>query len=434
MIIFDANVLFGLSPDDPKFDLLRALKQSGQQHVSIPWMVQEELIAQRVLRHAEAHRAAESATRDLNRIAPWLHERGPKPFNRSTASDYWRQAYGRLFEIVETSGDVARQALLREANCEKPAKGPDAKDKGGARDAAIWLSVVEYLKVNPDENVYFVTANTRDFGDGSEFPAPMADDIKGLEDRLTLLTSFDSVVSEFSTPLEIDKAHIEKDLASLLTSEAALTLLAKAGRELLAAQTGPWAGNAVQDFLSQLAPADTYPQINWSTLVSEPQVVLRRVRDVAGHKIGEDAWYTAIVDWILVGLAAVPGATSSALASRTFPVAVPTRIACQWRTKLLFSNRPEEPPVLLQYWPPEPLDPAEQDEWQPLIQKAMPQRTTPQLFTDFPTGSGPWALAMIAMFAIMTLTKKRREGDAAENPANLFDASGGTQAEDDDPT
>jgi hypothetical protein len=146
LIIFDTSALFGLSPDNPKFDLLQALKHSGQQQVSIPWMVQEELVAHRVLRHAEAHSAAVSAARDLNRVAPWLGERGPKPFNRGEASDYWRQAYGRLFQIVETSGDVARQALLREANCERPAKGPDAKDKGGARDAAIWLSVVEYLK------------------------------------------------------------------------------------------------------------------------------------------------------------------------------------------------------------------------------------------------------------------------------------------------
>jgi len=177
----------------------------------------------------------------------------------------------------------------------------------------------------------------------------MAEDIKGLEDRLALLTSFDSVVSAFSTPLDIDEEHIEKDLASLLTSEAALTLLAGAGRELLAAQTGPWGGNAVQAFLSELVPADTYPQVSWSTWASEPKVVLRRVQDVAGHKIGEDAWYTAIVDWILVGLASVPSAMSTPLAPHAF--SVPTRIACQWRTKLLFSSRTGEPPVLLQYWP-----------------------------------------------------------------------------------
>lgn len=82
MIIFDTNVLFGAQPGRPqKFDLLWALKQSGQQHVSIPWMVQEELVAQRVLTRAKAHDAAVSATRNLNRLAPWLSERGPKPYS-----------------------------------------------------------------------------------------------------------------------------------------------------------------------------------------------------------------------------------------------------------------------------------------------------------------------------------------------------------------
>jgi hypothetical protein len=420
VIIFDTNVLFGLSPDDPKSDLLLALRHSGQQQVAIPWMVLEELVAQRVLRHAEAHAEAVSATRDLNRVAPWLREPGPEPFNRGAASDHWRQAYGRLFEIIETSGDVARQALVREANREKPAK--EAKDKGGARDAAIWLSVVEFLKGHPDEKAWFVTANSRDFGDGSGFPAPMDEDIKGLEDRLELLPSFDAVVSAFTTPLDIDQ-DVEKDLAGLLTSEAALTLLTGAVREALAAQPGPWQGNAVQAFLAGLTPADSYPQVSWSTLAGQPTVVLRRVQDPAGHKIGEDAWYTAIVDWILVGLASVPTTASTPLAPHGF--SIPTRIACQWRTKLLFSSRPGEPPVLLQSWVPESLDPAEQDEWQPLVRKAVPQITTPQLLPDFPSGS-PMALAVLAAFVIAAVIKERREGGTAGGPGNPFDALGDT--------
>jgi hypothetical protein len=238
-------------------------------------MVQEEFVAHRVLRHVEAHAAAVSATRDLSRAAPWLREPGPGAFNRDEASDYWRKAYGRLFEILDTSGDAARQALLREANCEKPAKGPDAKDKGGARDAAIWLSAVEYLKGNPDEKAFFVTGNTRDFGDGSEFPAPMSDDIKGIEDRLQVLTSFDSVVSEFSTPLDIDEEDTERDLADLLTSDTALSLLAGAVRDILAADPGLRGGNAVRSFLPEVGPSGGYPQINWSTWASDPKVILR---------------------------------------------------------------------------------------------------------------------------------------------------------------
>jgi PIN domain len=416
VIIFDTSAVFGLSPDDRKFDLLRALKQSGQQRVAIRWMVQEELVAHRVLAHEKAHAEAARAARDLNRAAPWLREPGPRAFNRDEASDYWCKAYARLFEIMDTSGDVARQALAREANCEKPAKGPDAKDKGGARDAAIWLSVVEYLKDNPDEEVCFVTGNTHDFGDGSEFPAPMSDDVKGVEGRLQVLTSFDSVVSEFSTPLDIDEGDTERELAGRLTSDTALALLAGAVRDLLAAQPGLRGGNAVQSFLPEVVPAGGYPQVNWSTWVSEPKVILRRVRDAAGHEIGEDTWYTATVDWILVGLASVPGGTvSTSLAPRG--MTIPVRVACQWRTKLLFSNRPGEPPTLLQSWPPQSLDPAEQDDWQPLVQKAMPQLALPQL-ADIPGGVAPLVfLLALGLVAIFGGKKDRPDGGNPPGPA-----------------
>jgi hypothetical protein len=36
VIIFNGRALFGPGPDDPKVDLLRALKQSGEQWVGIP--------------------------------------------------------------------------------------------------------------------------------------------------------------------------------------------------------------------------------------------------------------------------------------------------------------------------------------------------------------------------------------------------------------
>lgn len=406
MIIFDTNAVFGLSPDDPKFDLLRALKQSGRQRVAIPWMVLEELVAQRVLQHAKAHAQAMAAVRDLNRAAPWIREPGPRPFDRSEASDYWRKAYGKLFEIIDTSGDVARRALVREANREKPAKGPDSKDKGGARDAAIWLSVVEYLQDNPDEEVCFVTGNTHDFGDGSAFPAPMADDIKGFEDRLQILTSFDSVVSAFSTPLDINEEHAERDLAALLTSDTALSLLAGAVRETLDAQHRLWEGTgAVQALMPGHPTTVGYPQVTWSTWVSEPQVILRRVQDASGHKIGEDAWYTAIVDWILVGTASAAGTLTTSPPGYSLPA--PRLIACQWRTKLLFSNRPGEPPTLLQYWPPRPLDPAEQDEWQPLIQKATPPLTGI---------SGDVSAMILAFGAMVSAWKKGKSDDSEPSP------------------
>lgn len=417
MIIFDSSVLYGQQPDDPKFDVLLALRQSGQQRAAIPWMVREELVAHRVLRHAQAHREAVSAIRELNRVAG-TGESEPRPFDRDAISDRWRKEYDRLFKVIDTSGEAARKALLREANCQKPAK-EGAKDKGGARDAAIWFSVVEYLKNNPGEKVYFVTANTRDFGDGSEFPGPMADDIEGIEDRLEILTSFDSVVSVFSTPLAIDADHIQNDLVGLLSSEAARKRIARNVTEQLAAQTGPWGGNEVQVFLAGLASANTYQPVRWGGWDTEPRVVLRRVRNAAGHRIGDDDWYTAVVDWILVGRASVP--SSSIMPFAVSAVPVPRWIACEWRTKLLFSNREGEAPTLLKYWPPATLNASEQDEWEPLVRAAVPQITTSQLsgITSEQLSSisgSPLGLAILAAGLLWAITRKKPDDPEIDEP------------------
>jgi hypothetical protein len=129
----------------------------------------------------------------------------------------------------------------------------------------------------------------------------------------------------------------------------------------------------------------------------------------------------------MVGLASIPNASTTPLTAHL--VTVPTWIACQWRTKLLFSSKPGEPPTLLQNWPPESLDAAEQDEWEPLVGKAVPQITTPK-FPDIPAGNPWWALLFLAI-AYMASAKKTRDGSVAGSPGNLFDALGDTPGDDD---
>ncbi|MFH8219604.1 PIN domain-containing protein [Streptomyces sp. NPDC018057] len=396
MIVFDTSALFGLSPDDSKFDLLRALLRSGQQRVAIPWMVQEELVAQRVLNHAEAHKKAVAATSGLNRTAPWRVERGPAAFDAEVAKNYWRTKYSGLFEVIETSGAVANQALMREAYCLKPANSPEAKNKGGARDAAIWLSVVDFLQNNPEESVCFVSANTSDFGDGVTYPSPMKEDIIGMEERLTHLTSFDAVVAAFSNPLEIDMEHIESVLTGLLTAEETRTSLEGSAKEILTATTSSWAGNEVQGFLSGLTPTNGYPSVRWNAWTAAPNAILRRVSDVSGHQIGEEEWYTATVDWILVGIALRP---PTVVTSTAFTNATVGQVACQWRTKLLFSSKQGEVPTILQSLPPEALDPEEKADWEPLVHKGMAPMT----------GSAP-VLALLAASLIAAFGKGKGIG------------------------
>jgi hypothetical protein len=364
LIIFDTSILFGLHPDNPTFDLLRALKHSGHHKVGIPWMVQEELAAQRALAYSEAHKKAVSAIRALNKAAPWAVEPDPDEYDAEAARTFWREEYQEAFEIISTSGEAARLALYREANCEKPAKGMEVKDKGGAGDVAIWLSVVDYLKAHPQEQVCFVSSNTKDFGEGTSYPPTMADDIKGMEARLTHLSSFDAVVSEFTKPLDIDHEHIEGVLKGLLTSQEALTPIEAAAQELLTAGDFSLAGNEVQGIPSGLSPHLGYPPARWNSWVGAPTAVLRDVNNASGHEIGGEKWYTATVDWVLIGTAVRPFSSARLLNTTN-------QVACQWRTKLLFSTREGDTPTLLQHWPPETLNAGEMAEWEPLLLKGM---------------------------------------------------------------
>ncbi|MER5474307.1 PIN domain-containing protein [Streptomyces sp. NPDC002685] len=87
----------------------------------------------------------------------------------------WKRRWASVVETIPTSETALQQAFIREANGLPPCKAQ--KDtKVGGRDAAIWLSAVEYARTHPDENVYFVSNNTRDFSDGTAYASPMSED------------------------------------------------------------------------------------------------------------------------------------------------------------------------------------------------------------------------------------------------------------------
>ena len=242
------------------------------------------------------------------------------------------------------------------------------------------------MKNHPGEDLCFVSANTKDFGDGSSYVSPMSEDIDGLRERLTHLTSFDSVVSNFSQPIEIDEEYIEGVLVELLTSQEALAVLENAAEKILTSKGGSWPGNEIQGFIEGIGPAQAYPSVGWTSWLTAPTAVLRRVSGASGHEIGEEKWYTATVDWILVGLATRSIVTlTSASTGPGF-----SRTACQWRTKLLFSTKEGEAPTLLKYWSAEALDLSEREQWEPLLQKS----TAPAL------SSRPFELLATALFTI----------------------------------
>ncbi|MFF5977118.1 hypothetical protein ACFY7C_37060 [Streptomyces sp. NPDC012769] len=187
---------------------------------------------------------------------------------------------------------------------------------------AIWFSVLEFLKANPDEHAYFVTNNSTDFGDGTSFPYPMNEDVRGLEHRLTVMKDFDEVVSRFST--EVSGKDAEAAAAELLRSLSVRGRVAQTALEILSSPTG---------FIG-LEAGDT--TVEWSEWLAQPEVELLSVTDVTGHEIEGNVWYTANATWLLYGLAG----NGAGVGARY--------VACVWDMKVLFSAQDEdESPTVL---------------------------------------------------------------------------------------
>lgn len=357
MIIFDTNILRGVSRANPKFDVLRALKHSGVYSVGIPWMVLEELTARQALEYAASHERASTAVNDLNRKSPWDRDTPLPAFDFERAKEYWHDQYAEVLEILETSEKSAKETLAREAYCEKPAK-TDPSKKGGARDVAIWLSVIDYLRENPTETVYFVSNNSRDFGDGTNYPSPMAEDLGEMESRLVILASFDEVISRFTEIIEADSDHVKELLTELVSDSSA------------------WVEQTVNTSLTGTSFDGTrfyagyyFEASQWQNWVVMPAAVVRNVGNASGHKIADAEWYTATVDWILAGFAVAAPQLLEALNASEIP-SVGLAI-CEWSTKVLLSTDEDQEPTIVDFEQPRALDPAERDEWQPLAEAAM---------------------------------------------------------------
>ncbi|MGW6015817.1 PIN domain-containing protein [Streptomyces sp. NPDC055210] len=334
MIIFDTNAVNLLPPEGPRADIIRKLRQSRHHRVAVPWMVLEEMVAHQTHLYPVKHQAVLNTLEKLRDILPWEPEHSLEPLDLERFLDHWRKVYGEIFEVIETSDGVIRRAFQREAMALLPAKRNKDHSEGG-RDAAIWFSVLEFLEQNPEQHVHFVTNNSSDFSDGTNYPYPLNEDIRGMEHRLTLLQNFDQVVSQFTK--EVSGADAEAAAGELLRSLAVRERVSQTAVEVLSSPTG-FAGLGA-----------TGVGVEWREWLASPEVDLVSVTEVTGHEIEGDVWYTARASWLLYGLALNGGETSARY------------IACMWHMKVLFSTTEgNETPTLLATEEPSPPDAADE--------------------------------------------------------------------------
>ncbi|QCD58505.1 hypothetical protein CEB94_29385 [Streptomyces hawaiiensis] len=333
VIILDACIVRGLSLDDSSADLLRALRAVGER-VAIPWMVAEELLAQRVLSHQEGHDAAAAALANYARHTPWKPRYQVEKPDVERVRKHWTAAFGTLVETLPPSPAAMQAAFFREANALPPCK-KQGRNKTGTRDAVIWLSAIEYAREHREETVCFVSGNTTDFGKGSGYPPPMDQDVADLGDRFIHFTKLDEVIERFTKRTETDEVLA----AEILGSRTVLISMGEAAEKRLGA-------------LSETFPCTTLGrEVGQETAVMSAagwvavRASLRSVDKLRAYRIGEHEWYTAVVRWRISGIAYFGDGDFSAGSAGS-----------SWTTSVLFTPDAANPRLtILRYDLPLPL-------------------------------------------------------------------------------
>jgi hypothetical protein len=201
LIILDTNVL----PRDgslagPVVALVHAIAEKTGHQVAVPAIVVEESVA---MFHRELRTQwdkANAAAKTLARFFPGYRIEAPDLVMRA---EQWRDDLERSFTLLDAPPGAADEALRREAHRIAPTRSAGPKGSGsGARDALIWLTVLDAYRREPANGaIYFVSNNPADFGNSELLPA-LQEEVEAVATTASFryLTSMTDLLDALATP------------------------------------------------------------------------------------------------------------------------------------------------------------------------------------------------------------------------------------------
>ncbi|MFF3459664.1 PIN domain-containing protein [Streptomyces sp. NPDC002730] len=400
MIILDSCVIRGMSLDGSEAEVLRAIKRTKTERVAAPWMAVEELAAQKALEYAEVHEAAATALAQLQRkshqVEPVLGAADPEGVRK-----LWRSKYGELLEVLPTNEAALREGMFREANVLPPARRKGEGNRAvkiGARDVAIWLTAIEYARDHPDEAVYFVSSNHKDFtkGGGAAYPPPMDADIEGLGDRFKHLTNLGEVLALVAPQVAVDESEVRTVL-----EEKAITFVQNAARSI-------WGSLDARRPFPVMTQAGTVDEaLGWLRYGHMPAVKLVDVSGVQAYRLGDEEYFVASTHWQIAGPALVGG---------RFVMA-----ACHWGPRILANLAPQNLRIqMLSTGTIQAVPDAAEVDWRSPIYNTIPPDRILQAARD--EGRNPtWPEVILSVMATLGMTTSERQ-DFLSSRQQLVDA------------
>lgn len=224
MIVLDTNQLqHAAFPHGPILGMLRKIAEIHQRPLALPEMVVVEHVAHH--RH-EIERTLTAARKSLTSLGRSFGQDLASQLDAlssEAAAQKRRAELESAFTILPTPAGAAEEALSREANRLPPAEQVWSDNKGdpvkahGARDAAIWLTLLDTART-AEHDVWFVSLD-KDFGNDDFHPQlrQEAQDTVGVNaERLKLLHGgVDQLLDELA-----DRATTPKNLKAMLQNPA----------------------------------------------------------------------------------------------------------------------------------------------------------------------------------------------------------------------
>jgi len=258
--------------------MLRLVSEHSGHPLAIPEMVLEEYLSYRKIELKKKIAAARDARQHMLAMPSWPGQvswNGAElPDLDGVVADLETELRAR-FQVLPLTSAAAVEALKREARRQAPASTDD-DNPGGARDAAIWLAVVDVCRIAMPGEVYFV-ATDNDFGKKQLLPALAAE----APANLVLCKGMDKVIELLAKPAEATTEEVERDLAT-----------SNVGRAVQQAISGPDVLNRIATSVPGMAGVTVH-----SVGSEQIKMLGRDLQKTHTYMLGENRIVTAELRW-----------------------------------------------------------------------------------------------------------------------------------------
>lgn len=215
-VLLDTNAVLANSVDGVAFKALREYLRKTRSRLLLPFVVLEELCAQRLMQIQKLERDLEDVRKDLKRFFPTVHSKFPVLDAKGGLSSYRQQLLNSAekVEVLENTPDHLKELVRRLAGRIPPAS-PNGEE---ARDVLVWLAL---LAVGQERRVAFVSGDRKAFFKDGQLRKELQGDLSGFETNVEAFCGLDELLRiHHARSSFVSKGWLEEQIETKLVTKA----------------------------------------------------------------------------------------------------------------------------------------------------------------------------------------------------------------------